>query len=155
HGGIVAVAGVDAFEQDDLDAGLFEIGLDSRGNALAVRLLIVEHGHGLGLDLLGDEFRGGGTLLVVAADGAEDHVVVLAVGHRGRGGGRGGRDHACVVGDGRGGDRGTGAHVAHDVVDLFIDDAVGHDRTLLGLATVIDHDGFELVAQHATTSIDG
>src|SRR5690606_37997922 len=84
-----------------------------------------------------------------------DHVVVLAVGHQGRGGGRGDHDHAFVVVDGRCGDRGTGAHVAHDVVDLFIDDAVGHDRTWLGLATVIDHDGFELVAQHATTSIDG
>src|SRR5690606_24768856 len=155
HGGIVAVAGVDAFEQDDLDAGLFEIGLDSRGNALAVRLLVVEHGHGLGLDLLGDEFRGGGTLLVVAADGAEDHVVVLAVGHQGRGGGRGDHDHAFVVVDGRCGDRGTGAHVAHDVVDLFSDDAVGHDRTFLGLASVFDLDGVVLADHHATTSIDG
>jgi hypothetical protein len=83
-GRVVAVAGVDALEQHHVDAGLLQVVAHVGGNALAVRLLVVQHGDLLGLELLGDELGGRGALLVVAADGAEDEVVVLAVGQRGR-----------------------------------------------------------------------
>src|SRR5690606_6145138 len=110
-GGIVAVARVDAFEHDDLDAGFLEFALDRAGDALAVGLLVVQHRDLRRLDLFNDELGGGGALLIVAPDGAEDHVVILAVGD-GRRGGRGRHhDDAFVVVDVGGGNGGARAHV--------------------------------------------
>ncbi|MCY1546350.1 hypothetical protein D9M68_823420 [compost metagenome] len=114
----------------------------------------MQHGDLLVLDLFQDELGGRGALLVVAADGAEDELVVLAVGQGRRRGRRGHHDHAFVVVDIRGGDGGARAHVAHDETDLAVDDAVGGDRALLGLAAVVDHHGFQLLAVDAAGGID-
>ncbi|MNQ57975.1 hypothetical protein D3C85_721620 [compost metagenome] len=153
-GRVVAVAGVDAFEDRDGHAALFEVVLDRRGDALAVRLLVVQHGDLLRLDLFQDELGGGRALLVVAADGAEDELVILAVGQRRRRGRRRDHDDAFVVVDVGGGDGGARAHMAHDETDLAVDDTVGGDRPLLGFAAVVDHDGFKLLAVDAAGGVD-
>src|SRR5690606_36695319 len=106
HAGIVAVYGIDPFNHGDVHACFLELNANRCGDALPVGLPVVQYGDGLRLDGLDDEFGRGGALLIVAPDGAADHFIVLAVGHR-RGGGRG-RDHqhafAVVnVGGGNGG----------------------------------------------------
>src|SRR5690606_18920558 len=77
--GVIAVAGIDAFEHDDIHASFLQLVPYSRGYALTIGLLVVQHRDFLGLDLFNDELGGGGALLVIAADGAENRVVVLAV----------------------------------------------------------------------------
>ncbi|SUV84686.1 Uncharacterised protein [Bordetella pertussis] len=128
--------------------------LDGGGDALAVRLLVVDHGHRLGLDLLQDELGRRRALLVVAADGTEDELVVLAVGDRRRGGRRRHHDHAFIVVDLGGGDGRARAYVAHHEADLVVDHAVGGHRALLRFAAVIDDHGLQLLAVDAAGGVD-
>ncbi|MNR22629.1 hypothetical protein D3C85_1395930 [compost metagenome] len=44
--------------------------------------------------------------------------------------------------------------MAHHETNLAVDDAVGGDRALLGFATVVDHDGFQLLAVDAASGVD-
>src|SRR5690606_11844085 len=108
-----------------------KLGFDRAGNTLAIGLLVVQDGNRFGLDFFYDELGGGRTLLIVAPDGAEDHVVVLAIGDGRRSGRR--RDHynAFVVIDVGGGYGGAGTYVPNDITDFVVDHAVGHYRTLL------------------------
>src|SRR5690606_13793304 len=153
-GGVVAVAGVDAFEHRHLDACLFEFVAHRCGDTLAVRLFVVQYGHGLGLDGVDDELCRRRALLVVTPDGAEDHVVVLAVGNRRSRGRRRNHHHTFGLVDVGGRNGGARTHVTHHVVDAVVHNAVGDDRALLGLAAVVHDDRFELLAQHAARGVD-
>src|SRR5690606_24766188 len=86
--GVVAVAGIDAFKHGHVDAGLFELATYRGGNALPVRLFVVQDGDQFGLDGFDDELCSGRTLLVVATNGTENEFKVFAIGDGRRGGRR-------------------------------------------------------------------
>src|SRR5690606_2595782 len=100
-------AGIDALEHHDLHAGLFELRTNRGSNPLPVRLLVMKHGNGFGLDGFNDELRSSRTLLVIATDGAENHLVVLAVGYGRSSGGRGNHEDPFTVVNIRGGNGGA------------------------------------------------
>src|SRR5690606_4162622 len=110
-------------------------------------------GHGLGLDLVGNEVAGGRALQVVQADGAEDQLIAA----RGdvRAGGRGG-DHqdAFVLVDVRGRLGGAGTQVADHEGNAIVDDLVGDRHGLLGIAGVVIDHAFELGTVHAAGLVD-
>ena len=154
HGRVVAVAGVDAFKQGHFDVGFFQLIAHRGGNALAIRLFVVQHGHFFGLGFVDDELGSRWPLLVIAANGAEDEVKILALGQCGRRG-RGGNDHhAFVVVNRGGGDGSAGAHRADDVTNFVVHHPVGGHGALLGFASIIDHGGFDFFAIDAARRVD-
>ncbi|MNT11447.1 hypothetical protein D3C72_1463290 [compost metagenome] len=153
-GGVIRIAGIDAFKHGHGNLGRFQVLLHRAGDALAVRLLVVQHGDLLRLDLADDVLGGGRALLVVAANGAEDELALLGLGQLRRGGRR--RDHhdAFVFVDIRCRNRRAGAHVANHEANVLAHDLVGHRHGLLGLAGVVHHHHFELVAAGAASCVD-
>src|SRR5690606_1786006 len=131
--GVVAVAGIDAFKHGHVDAGLFELATYRGGNALPVRLFVVQDGDQFGLDGFDDELCSGRTLLVVATNGTENEFKVFAIGDGRRGGRRRYHDDAFIVVYGRGGNGSARANVPYHVMDAIVHNPVGHDRPLLGL----------------------
>lgn len=81
----VLVAGVQAFEDGNLDAGVFHGLLHLGGDAFAVLLLVVQYRDGLVLVAFGDELAGHRALHVVQADRAEDQLVAARGDFRGGG----------------------------------------------------------------------
>ncbi|MPM88041.1 hypothetical protein SDC9_135142 [bioreactor metagenome] len=113
----------------------------------------MQHGNLLGLGVVDDELGSRGALLVVAADGAEDEAVVLAVGQRGRRGRGSGIHHAFVVVDGSGSNGSARADRADHIADLAVDHAVGGHRALLGFAGVVHGHQLDLLAVDAASSV--
>src|SRR5690606_7483134 len=133
------VAGVDAFEQGNLDALALQGLLDGGGDAFTVLLLVVDDRDVLRLGVVGNEVAGGRALHVVEADGAE-HQFVTAGGDLRAGGGRGDHQDAFVFVDVGGRLSGAGAEVADDVLHTVVDDLVGYGHCLLRIAgIVVDH----------------
>ncbi|MNT24831.1 hypothetical protein D3C72_1603280 [compost metagenome] len=93
-------------------------------------------------------------LLVVATDGAEDELALLALGQLRRGRGRRHHHHALVLVDLRGGNRRSRTEVADHEPDPLADDLVGDRHGLLGFAGIVHHDDLKLAPAGAACSID-
>ena len=119
----------------DLHARSLQRLLDFVGEALAVGGGVVGDGDLLDLHV-GEVLRDGGTLLVVAADGAEDRLEALLGELRV---GRRARDHrdAGLVVDRRRGDRDTRVEVARNARDLGVDHLLRDGRAHLRIGLVV------------------
>src|SRR5699024_5395590 len=142
----VAFAGSDTLEKCALIARFFEFVAHGLGNALTVGLLIVQYSNFFRLDMFDDNLGCRWALLIVAPNGAEDHVIALAVGNGRRGGRRRNHDDTFVVinvGSSNGSAR---TNVADDIIDAVVDDTVSDHGTLLGFTGIVHQDDFYFFA---------
>src|SRR5690606_27860844 len=152
---VVAVAHVDTLVQSDFNAFLCEAVAHLSRHAATVGLLIVHDGDGLGVEYVGNVSGGERTLLVVAANGAEEEVWLDGVSDQGRRGSRRDRDNTFVLVDVHSRHRGAGACVCNGEFRARIDHAVGGRHGLLGLAAVVDEQRFQLLALDAARRVEG
>src|SRR5690606_7671891 len=75
-GGVIAVARVDTFKHRHFDIGFLKRVAHSGGNALTVRLFVVQNSDSLRLDGFNNELGSGRALLIVAPNGAENHFII-------------------------------------------------------------------------------
>src|SRR3546814_12326348 len=85
---------------------------------------------------------------------AEEEMRLDGVGDQRRRGPRGDGDNAFLFVDVHGGDRRARACVGNGELGAGIDDAVGRRNGLLGLAAIIDEQGFELLADRKSTRLN-
>ena len=127
--------------------------LDRGSDAFTVLLLVVDHGNGFRLDVVGNEVTCGWTLQAVQTDGAEDQLIAtrgdVRAGRR-----RGDHQNAFVFVNVRRRLSGAGAEVADHEFDFVVDDFVGHGNRLLRVAGIVINHAFELRAIHPTGFVD-
>ncbi|MCE3248445.1 MAG: hypothetical protein K0R41_2270 [Geminicoccaceae bacterium] len=149
---VVRLTGVDRFELDSGHTVLAEAPQRLLGNALAVRLTVVDDRDVLVTPALGQVVTHQGGLDRVAAAHPE-HVGESLLGqHRVA---RVGRDHqkASVRIDCRGRDRGAGTEVADDGGHARLHEFLGRGDRLLGIAVVIDDQQLDLLAEDAARRV--
>ena len=153
HGGEVHGVGGHGFEQDGLDAGLFEDAAVLLGKALAVFAVVMQVGDLLGLQHFDDVAAGQLGLGIVVGHGAQEQGV-LAFQGQGRRGGRGGdADDVGAFIHGQGGVGGAGADGAHDGHDLVGDQLGRGVGGQFGLTLVVLRHQFDVLAQHAALGV--
>src|SRR6185437_10616619 len=152
-GGIVLLAGVDAFVEHFLDAELVHVFERRVGEALAVSGLVVDHRDLLALELVAGELGPNQALLVVAAADAE-RVPELAVGDLGIGR-RGGGEQDAVLGiDVGSGDRHARVEMADHELDAVADEFVGDRHALLGIRNIVADLYLDCLPQNAAGLVD-
>jgi hypothetical protein len=131
------------FTRDDLDAGCLQRFLDFVGETFAIGGGIVGDGHFLGFHFAGDVCGNRRTLLVVAADSAEDVLEALLGHFRIRCRSRNHRQPGLVV-DGGSGNGHTRVKVPHHASDLGVDKFLRDRGTELGVGLIVLAHHFEL-----------
>ncbi len=125
------------------------------GHARAVGLLVVQHSHRLGLELVDDELGRKWALLVVTANRAEEVVALQPIGHL-RGRGTGGDGHNAFFFINLGGRHGHArAHVGDRKLGAGVEHAVGCGHGLLGLTRIVNEHRLVFAAIHAASGIHG